>query len=117
VKNSFLELLTLLNDQGKIIPLRVEQRIKLVKMLLHQTLEKFDSSLLICPGEEGAVQWEVIYSRLWSDLAATCPDLLHLRERRFSLPSERRNKSRLDTKVFTFTKLITLDTDCFLDSG
>jgi len=124
MRTSFLELLTHLNDQGKIIPLHVEQRVKLIEILLNKTLKKFNFSLLICDDDkfnkgskEFLSMWRSIYAQMWTSLAAKCPNLVHIKERRPDELNEKNTKSRLDTNVFSFSKLLTLDTDCYFDSG
>jgi len=119
VKTSFLELLTQLQSQGKIIPLRVEERVKLINILLHETLKRFDFSVLICRDEEfkegsreSVSKWQRIYDQMWTSLAAKCPNLLHIKERRPVMPNESDNKISLDTNVLAFSKLLSLDTIC-----
>jgi len=126
MKSSFLEFLTKLNNNCKRIPLTTEQRLKLIEMLLHETLQKFDFCLLIgqdfeftdfSQEREFFAKWEAVYARLWTSLAAKCPNLLHIRERWPVHPLSPSRRSKLDEKIFKFSKLISLDTNCSVDSG
>jgi len=129
VKTSFLEHLTQLNNDGKLIPLSTEQRLELIEMLLHKNLKVFDFSLLIgqdfeftdfSQEREFLAKWEAVYARMWTSLAAKCPDLLDIRDH-WPIHPNRPNpvnlRSKLDKKVFTFSKLISLDSHCYIDSG
>jgi len=125
VKTSFLDLLTQLKKQGKKTHFWwVEQRVKLIKSLLHKSLKRFDFSILFTQDDEhcgGSTEefwknkWRLIFDQMWTDLAAKCPNLQQIKERR---PVHQGcEQIRLDLRVFTFTKLLYLDTDCYADSS
>jgi len=126
MKTTFLDLLTQLNNEGKIIPLSTEQRLKLIEMLLHKKLKQFDFSLVIgqdfeflefSKEREFSAKWEVVYARMWTSLADKCPGLLHIKELRPVHPLSPSRRTKLDEKIFKFSNLLSLDTNCYVDSG
>jgi len=120
LKNTFLELLLQLAKQEKSIPLNLDQKVQLIKILLNKTVKHFDFEILKIPSfilkEEPFLAWEKSFDDLWTELAEKCPNLLSLREMRpcrfAGFP-----ENKLNSKVFNFTKLNCLRTNSFIDPG
>jgi len=120
MKTSFLDFILKLSKQGKTIPLSVEQRVILIKLLLHKSLDHFDFNVVIAPqesheyfDERSFLTWNKVFDDLWIELAAKCPNLLTIRERRPVGIID----ATLNFKVFTFSELLCLDTNCCINAG
>jgi len=112
-----------MNELKKNIPLNLDQKLQLVHVLLNSTVKKFDFGVLGLAREsmkqqyelskDTIVKWNKIFDDLWKELAAKCPNLLQVTEIR---PHPLRTRS-LNNSVFTFSKLISLETSCTINSG
>jgi hypothetical protein len=91
LKSKFLEFLLQQTKQKKNIPLNQDQRVTLVKLLLSPRVKKFDFAVFVNPDylhseeeEEEFLMWTELFDDFWPELAAKCPNLLHVREMRTS---------------------------------
>jgi len=99
----------------------------MVKALLNSTVKQFDFSVLESPDNENVnkkarkminLRREKIYNELWAELAAKCPNLLKIREMRPEMIDNSPLKPiKLNKLVFSFSKLLCLETNCIVDSG
>jgi len=124
VKTGFLEFLLQLGKNNKSVPLTLDKRVQLVKLLLNSRLAKFNflvlgSDVFYFEGDEpNAIEtylmWEAAFNEIWTALAEKCPDLSELTEFRpeFSGLFENINK-----EVFSFAKLKSLETGRFITPG
>jgi len=124
LKTDFLELLTRLTKEGKSIPLNLNQRVQLIKLLLNDTVKIFDFDVLDSPKTimadtvETFFYWKNEFDNLWAELAAKCPQLQHLREMRPNwYPKNEDEFNYLNNCVFNFREMRCLETNCFLTSG
>jgi len=116
-----------LKKQEKHIPLSLGQRAELIKSLLNSTVKQFDFSVLENAAEPFvdqkskkllALNREKIFNDLWTQLAVKCPNLLKIRDMRPEMvPCTQTNPIKLNKLVFTFSKLLCLETNCIIDPG
>jgi len=124
-KTAFLEFLLELTKQKKNIPLSLNQRLNLIKSLLHKELERFDFSLINSPRildyglNDLMAAWHTVYDYLWTELAPKCPNLKHIKERRPVFYDHRNplNTVKLNRQALKFSKLMCLETNTTIDSG
>jgi len=113
VKSSFLELLLQLTKKRKNVPLSGDQRFELVKILLNKTVKEFDFAIFNCPFDIETkllkLKWQQIFEGVWNELAAKCPNLLHVTE-------DAPESTCVNVGVFTFSKLLSLETNCFINA-
>jgi len=121
LKTALFEFLLQLTKQGKEIPLGDwEGRMQLVKLLLNKELRYFDFGVLKCPVETD--NWELYqtflakFDEIWDVLAAKCPKLLKIREMR-PIDMSYEHFPALNPKVYTFQKLLCLETNSTIDPG
>jgi len=130
LKTEFLDLLTQLSKEGRKIPLSTEQRVQLISFLLNQTVTEFDFKALHHFDvsnfdddlNEGSLYWNGAFESVWTMLAAACPHLKKVTEWRpvlteFSEWDMMSYYNKLSSKVFQFSKLVFLETNCFIYSG
>jgi len=121
----FLNFLLELSEQRKNIPLSVDQRLNLIKSLLHEEVKTFNFELMGCPSlidRESLhllTKWQIVYDDLWTELAAKCPNLRHVKEKRPKVYGYREplNIVKLNSQALKLSKLICLETDTVIDSG
>jgi len=97
-------------------------RLKLVKMLLNKELRYFDFEVLKCYTGVQRCDWELYlmflseFNEIWDELAAKCPKLLKIREMR-PIDFSGNHFPALNPKVYTFKRLLCLETNSIVDSG
>jgi len=106
------------------VPLRIDLRVKLVKALLNSKMTCFDFAVLGSPElinkeeyDDFYVMWQNIFDDFWTELAAKCPGLLEVREFRPRDESNMETALELDRKVYSFSKLSSLETNSFINAG
>jgi len=122
VKSSFLDYLTLISKQGKILPLSVEQRMRLVKSLINNRLKAFDFDVLGPPtdfdpedeeSKDLVYEWDEIFDDVWAHLSAECPNLEVVREMRPQLEFF----SAVTKHIINFKNLTSFETSCIIETG
>jgi len=137
LKTEFLELLTQLTKEGKTIHLYTYQRVQLIQLLLNDTVKYFDFDVLDCTKEAMLDVynypkkrnmditkifefWRRFFDFIWTELGSKCPKLQQIREMGPNWDPARMNYSlcpRLNSNVFNFTNMISLETNSYLFSG
>jgi len=122
MKTAILELLLQLTKQRKNIPLTLDQKVKLVQVLLHDRVKHFDFAVFGLTDPTSTryrnisnalvFKYQEIYNEIWSELADKCHNLLEIRS---IFPGS--VAIELNHKAFDFPKLTCLETNCFITEG
>jgi len=125
VKSAFLEYLLQLTKQKTAVPLSLQDRWEVVKLLLNERMKKFDFLVLHHTERVTAAEladnlyrtmWTNIYDNLWTELTARCPNLEYVRDVRPGGVHEKR-AVQLHPEVLKLDKLTCLETNCYITSG
>jgi len=101
--------------------------VALIKGLLHENVKRFDFAILDspkCVGDKWSAvrrreQWDTVFDEVWVALAAKCPNLLQISEKRplVTFAEVMFPFANLNKAVFIFSKLLCLETNSDIHSG
>jgi len=101
-----------------------DERLALIKLLLNPEVKKFNFEVLDAPivyldssDSTNLLMWGEYFDVVWTELAAKCPNLTFVREMRPNDYWYICDNTILSTKVFTFSQLTCLETNCTINAG